>query len=195
MQPEDREDDADHPESADDLDDAVELADTFEEIVEAAPSRRKRDHADEPSGEAPPPDPVAVPAAAGRPVAERPAHIQVVRVAAPDPNRLAWPPLRSDVIALICFSLAIASFVLDRWPLFGVFALACSVVTGLSPRMRGLFGLAANSSGIRIGGELADPFQDEISGQPAQVQGSLAQPPAAPGRQLPQGSSTRPTED
>jgi hypothetical protein len=74
-------------------------------------------------------------------------------------NRLSWPPLRSDVIALICIGVVIFCPANNRWPGLAIFALAGAIFCAVSPRMQGQFGFSG--SGVQIGGEFVDPFEEE----------------------------------
>jgi hypothetical protein len=112
-----------------------------------------------------------------------------------DPNRLSWPPTRTDVFAVLAFALAVYCVAIDRWPWFAALAFAGAFLAAFSSRMRDWFGLVASRDGIRIGGGLADPFGQERSTTlqaPADEPELL--PPAPTPEELPRGSSTPPIE-
>lgn len=71
-------------------------------------------------------------------------------------NRITWPPLRTDIVGVLCLAIAIACFVFGRWPFFAGGALVGAIFCAVSPRMKGPFGFSAGS-GTRIGGEFEDP--------------------------------------
>lgn len=75
-----------------------------------------------------------------------------------DPNRVSWPPSRTDLLTLvllIAFGYCLMenrSFVVTVPVLFG------TVFCGVSPRMKGRFGWQG-SGGSSLGGEFDDPFE------------------------------------
>lgn len=66
-----------------------------------------------------------------------------------DANRLSWPPLRSDVVAVACLGVLVYCLVERRWAILALIGL---LFAGLSPRMKGQFGF--QGGGARLGGEL-----------------------------------------
>jgi hypothetical protein len=72
-----------------------------------------------------------------------------------DPNRIVGPLLRSDLISLICWASSGYLFDTHRWPVIAGFTVAGGIFAGLSPRMKGRFGLQAWS--IHIGGTFQAP--------------------------------------
>jgi len=78
-------------------------------------------------------------------------------------NRLSWPPLRTDVMAVLCLALVVACLVTDRWPAVAVLALAGAIFCAVSPRMTGPFGFT--SSGTQIGGTFDDAPKVVVRGR------------------------------
>jgi hypothetical protein len=70
-------------------------------------------------------------------------------------NRLSWPPLRTDVMGLVCICIAMTSLIVGRWPGFAVMALAGAIFCAVSPRMKGPFGFQGGG-GTQIGGTFDD---------------------------------------
>jgi hypothetical protein len=69
-------------------------------------------------------------------------------------DRLCWPPLRSDVVALACFAIVTYCLLAERWPVLAIAALWGTVLSGLAPRLKDRWG-------IRVpGGELIGTFRD-----------------------------------
>lgn len=75
-----------------------------------------------------------------------------------DPNRLSWPPTRTDLLTLVLV-LAFAYCLLeDRSFATTVPVLVAAVFVGVSPRMRGRWGWQSGA-GSSLGGEFGDPFE------------------------------------
>jgi hypothetical protein len=109
----------------------------------------------------------------------------VVRDPHRDANRLSWPPLRSDLVAAACLGVLVYCLVEQRWPALAIAALFGLIFAGLSPRMKGPFGLQSGSA--RLGGEFDDPFEGLTPadfGEPME----LGPPPESPPK-------TEPVED
>jgi hypothetical protein len=58
-------------------------------------------------------------------------------------------------------AIAIACFVVGRWPGLAVAALVAGVFCAISPRMKGPFGFSAGG-GAKIGGEFDDPNRGQL---------------------------------
>jgi hypothetical protein len=106
-------------------------------------------------------------------MADAPAKEKAKLVVRGDLNRLSWPPLRSDVVAVACLGVLVYCVLAHRWPLLAFAALFGGVFAGLSPRMKGPFGFHSGTTGI--GGEFASPF-DELTQADAE-QGLVLGPP------------------
>lgn len=76
-----------------------------------------------------------------------------------DPDRLSWPPQRSDILALVCLIAFGYCLVENRGVEITVPVLFAAVFAGLSPRMKGRFGWQSGG-GSSLGGEFGDPFED-----------------------------------
>lgn len=88
-----------------------------------------------------------------------------------DPNRLVWPPTRSDVFSVVCLGVLVYASVERQWALVGV-ALLVALFAVVLPRMRGPFELGGPR--LRFKGELVDPQAErELNRPPAR-----AEPPA-----------------
>jgi hypothetical protein len=74
-----------------------------------------------------------------------------------DPNRLTWPPSRSDIAALLCFAVAAGLILANRWPVIVAIAILAGVFAAVSPRMKGPFGLHT-AGGNTVGGSFVSPF-------------------------------------
>lgn len=72
-------------------------------------------------------------------------------------NRLSWPPLRSDIGAVICIGVLTYCLIADQWPGLAAFSLAGVIFCAVSPRMKGYFGLSG--AGVQIGGEFVNPLE------------------------------------
>jgi hypothetical protein len=99
-----------------------------------------------------------------------------------DPNVLIGPIRRSDLVAVLCFGAAGYLFAEARWELLAALALLCGMFSGLSPRLRGHFGIQWGN--LRIGGTFDVPakpvrVQATTRRQPARPQPPVAEPPAA----------------
>ena len=87
-----------------------------------------------------------------------------------DPNRLAGPLLRSDVVAIACFGLAAYSLISSTWPVIAGLGVVGGILAGLSPRMEGRWGL--HGGGFHAGGQFVK-LQGEFEARPS----ARAQPP------------------
>lgn len=76
---------------------------------------------------------------------------------------VSWPPERSDVVALICFALAILMLCLGRSDVLIAFTVVCAVVAGLSPRAQRLV-LRAGPKGVDAEIDLRDPKLQQRDG-------------------------------
>lgn len=99
-----------------------------------------------------------------------------------DPNRLSWPPLRSDVVAVACFAVCAYCVLSSTWPVLAGGALMCGLFAGLSPRMKGRFGLKTAESSV--GGEFVSPFEEQLRQAEPQETLRLGPAPRSP-RELP----------
>lgn len=79
-----------------------------------------------------------------------------------DPDRLTWPPRRSDLVMLVGLGVIVYSIVAKEWGVisFGVFIL---LVGFLIPRMKGKFSFGAPKLNFR--GELVDQTKADESGE------------------------------
>ena len=111
----------------------------------------------------------------------------------PDQQPLAWPPTAPQALGAGCFAIAVYLVVVSQWPAVATTVLAIALVAVLSPGLRGPVRFKANTEGVRVEGNLADPFGEQPSGQREPAEGQVT-PPASQGG-LPQGSSTQPTSD
>lgn len=96
-----------------------------------------------------------------------------------DPNRLSWPPLRSDVLALVFLIAFGYCLVENRGVEVTIAVLFAAVFSGLSPRMKGRWGWQS-SHGSSLGGEFDDPFEDLTQaelGEPLQLGPAPGSPP------------------
>lgn len=75
-------------------------------------------------------------------------------------NRVSWPPARSDLIATASIAICVYCVVTTTWPFMAGAALIAAVFAGLSPRMKGRFGLKTGPH-TSLGGEFASPFEEE----------------------------------
>lgn len=92
---------------------------------------------------------------------------RAIRVAGGDPNHLVGPFLRTDLIVVICFGLALLLAVADRWPGVASLCIVAGLFAGISPRMEGDFGFTWGDA--RIGGTFRSPFE----GREPHVRGRL----------------------
>jgi len=63
-------------------------------------------------------------------MAEVPAKEKAQLIVRGDPNRLSWPPLRSDVVAVACLAVLAYCLLAHRWPLLALAALFAAVFAG-----------------------------------------------------------------
>lgn len=89
-------------------------------------------------------------------------------------NHLTWPPLRTDVMAVVCVVIALACVLLGRWPAIAGLALAGAIFCAVSPRMTGPFGF--KGGGTQIGGTFDDDTRAVVRGN------ATPQKPQRPGR-------------
>jgi hypothetical protein len=76
-----------------------------------------------------------------------------------DPNRLSWPPTRTDLLTLV-FVIAFGyCLIQNRGPAITIPVLVAALFAGISPRMKGPFGWRSGG-GASLGGEFGDPFED-----------------------------------
>jgi hypothetical protein len=73
------------------------------------------------------------------------------------------PPERSDVVALICFALAIFMLCLGRSDVLIAFTVVCALVAGLSPRAQHLV-LRAGPTGVDAEIDLRNPELQQRDG-------------------------------
>jgi hypothetical protein len=52
---------------------------------------------------------------------------------------LRWPPLRSDLVALICFAVVTYCLIADRWQMLALVSLLGGLLAGLAPGLQGSF--------------------------------------------------------
>jgi len=94
-----------------------------------------------------------------------------------DPDRLGWPPTRSDLLALVVL-VVLAYTMYER--IWGVVAVALPVLLAavMLPRMRGPFKLGG--SRFRFEGELVDPARPSVPARGPQSDAPTTLPPAGP---------------
>ena len=90
-------------------------------------------------------------------------------------NRITWPPLRTDVMALICVALAFYAIAKDASPAIAVAAIVGAVFCAISPRMKGPFGYSGGG-GTRIGGEFMTPREEMLVSSEQLPRGPLQLP-------------------
>jgi hypothetical protein len=55
--------------------------------------------------------------------------------------KLRWPPLRSDLLALVCFAVVIYCLIAGRWQLLALVSLLGGLLAGLAPSLQGSFAI------------------------------------------------------
>jgi hypothetical protein len=108
-------------------------------------------------------------------------------------NQLTWPPLRTDVMALVCIAIALACLVIGRWPALAVLALVGAIFCSVSPRMSGPFGFQGGG-GTQIGGTFDDATGGSVVVYATAIPQESETRPGAPGPD-PRTSSKGPDAD
>lgn len=75
-----------------------------------------------------------------------------------DPNRMSWPPTRTDLLTLVLVLAFAYCLIENRSFAITVPVLFGAVFCGVSPRMKGRWGWQG-SGGSSLGGEFGDPFE------------------------------------
>lgn len=98
-----------------------------------------------------------------------------------DPNRLSWPPTRTDLLTGVLTAAFGYCLIENRSFAITVPILFAAVFTGISPRMRGQFGWRSGG-GSSLGGEFTEPFTGAVTLAELDEPLGLAPPPGAPPR-------------
>jgi hypothetical protein len=96
-------------------------------------------------------------------------------------NRLSWPPLRSDVMAVVAIAICVYCVVTTTWPVIAVTALVGAVFCAVSPRMKGRWGFKTPSASV--GGEFVSPFEEATPAGPGERSEQAPVPEPAPRRE------------
>ena len=81
-------------------------------------------------------------------------------------NRLTWPPLRSDAMAVVAIGICIYCLVTTTWPLLAGTAFVGAVFCAMSPRMKGRWGF--DTPNASVGGEFVSPFEEATLAEPGE---------------------------
>lgn len=67
----------------------------------------------------------------------------------PGEERISWPPLRSDLLAICCLLIDAYCLLEHTWPLVLLAALCAAIICGLAPRLEGTWRLRVWGAELR----------------------------------------------